>query len=187
MGEKFGREWNLCIHSPAHALKLINANKPGVDAWVRENADVYSHYHIVIEHETGAMEEISEETLSMNANIKSIRFVPLIEGAGNVGRILVGAALVVAAVVLQQYELLPTLASVMLGMGVSMVVGGVIGMLTNTPTTKALGEQGESRVSYFYDGPMNTVGQGDPLALIYGRVLAGSNTIHASQSVEQLM
>jgi len=189
MGEKFGREWELCVRNAAQALRLINANSPGLTNWIRDNADLYTHYHVVYEREDGGMSELSGEELDISLSVKSIRFVPVIEGAGDFGRILIGAVLIVGALWSGGWTLtgMNALGSVAFGMGVSSVVGGVVGLLTKTPNTSGMDMQSEeNKPSYYFNGPTGTSGEGYPISLIYGRVLVGSNNLHASVSVEQI-
>jgi predicted phage tail protein len=63
----------------------------------------------------------------------------------------------------------------MLGMG--LLLGGAAMMLApDVPD----GSAGEGAENYLFGGPVNTVKQGEPIPLVYGRAIVGSKTISAS-------
>lgn len=177
MGEKFGREWELCVNSPLGALKLINVNLSGnqLIRWIRDNLKTYSKYHIVCEYDTGYVEEVSEETLIMERKPAVMRFEPIIEGAsGAASKILVGTALVVAGYLTDNVGVAQ--------LGVALMVGGIVQMLAPQPNNN----NGTQYGSYYFNGAVNTTGQGAPVQLIYGRCRVGSHLISASISIDQL-
>ncbi len=179
MGKQFGREWELFVQSPDEALRVIDANSPGVFSWVRTNMAIYAQYHVIVEYEDGRSEELSDDTYSVARKMTSIRFVPLTQGAGALGRIVVGAILIVGGVIFEQPW--------MINVGASLAIGGVIEMLSPRPSKGSSDKAGDNKTSYFFNGPTNTTGQGVPVQLIYGRVLAGSHAISAAITVDQVI
>lgn len=181
LGKQFGREWEFAIDSPREALKMVDANKPGVFGWIKQNLAKYSRYQVICERRDGTVEELDNDSYPLNqGNLKSVRFVPVIEGASNVFKVVVGIVLVVVGAVFQQ----PWAVKI----GVSLIVGGVIGALSPRPKMDSSGNrEGDSKASYLFDGPANTTAQGSPVQLIYGRILAGSHSISAAVTVDQLM
>ncbi|WP_297478407.1 hypothetical protein [Ferrovum sp.] len=191
MGEKFGREWHLDVASPSEALRLINANKPGVDRWVRDNMQTFNAYRIVCTNCDDHEEAVTEEGFNFQRKVKKMVFIPTIEGAGGVGgigKILVGAALVVASFyVTDGLSALGLTASAgvtsgistaMMGIGASLVLSGAAQLISPYPNylTK----------SYSFNGPVNTTTQGVPVPLIYGRCMVGSQAISAALSADQM-
>jgi predicted phage tail protein len=72
-----------------------------------------------------------------------------------------------------------------LGMlGATMAVGGISQLITPTPQasagTYAAMEAPNARVSFLYNGPANTMEQGGPVPMIYGRMRVGSTLLSAS-------
>lgn len=183
LGKQFGREWELAAKSPREAISLIDANCPGVFNWMRSNAKKYSKYVVVCK--TGdRIEEFSEDQYQhQEGRFDEIRFVPVIEGAGNVARIVVGVIMIVIG-----YSF-PVLAPYLYPMGAALILGGVAGMLAPKPKMNDSSGQGvaDNRSSYYFDGPANTTAQGAPVPLIYGRCMVGSQTISAAVTVDQLM
>ena len=62
-------------------------------------------------------------------------------------------------------------------LGGAMLLGGAAMMLTPDVPDSESAEQAEN---YLFGGPSNTVKQGEPIPLVYGRAIVGSKTISAS-------
>jgi predicted phage tail protein len=77
--------------------------------------------------------------------------------------------------------------SPLLPVGIAMVAGGVMQMLS--PQAKGLGTQDSpnNRPSYSFNGPVNTSVQGNPVPLLYGRMTVGSAVISAGIYSEDQM
>lgn len=179
LGKKFGREWEFDISSPAEALRMVDANEPGVFAWIKANLRQYSRYKVLCKYEnSGKVEALGDEEYQMLGKPIEIRFVPLIEGAGAVGRVVLGIVLVVAGVYFQQPWMVQA--------GVGMIVGGVVQLLVSQPEMGGEQVETKNRTSYYFDGPVNTTQQGVPVQLIYGQALVGSHAISAEVSIDQL-
>lgn len=184
MGAKFGREWELDINSPREALCMIDANKPGVFKWIRENLKKYERYQIICEYDNGVVEALSEDDYKERRVAKVIRFVPLLQGAGQNGGIIqtiLGIVLIVYGAYSGNYQLV--------ALGVGLLIGGVAAMLAPHPKKEEIqkDEQVNGLASYYFDGPANTTGQGSPVQLVYGRILVGSHTISVTATVDQMM
>ena len=178
LGKKFGRKWKLAVESVSEALQLIEANKPGVQAWMRANMAKFDRYHVKIERHDGTKADVSERELGMvSEGLKSITITPVIAGAGAGLRIVIGVVLMVASYWLGPYAF---------AMGASLALGGIVELLSPTPKLSS-GSQRSDNTSYYFDGPVNTVDQGVPVPLIYGRILAGSQVISARVTIDQLM
>lgn len=183
MGKQFGRTWNLAVESPGEALRLIEANRPGLSAWIKANLAKYSRYKVICEYEDGRKEDLDNETYALNRKAKTIRFVPLVEGASGVGRIVAGIILIVVA-----YFFPPAApyAMQLYAAGASMILGGIAQLLAPKPSKADISET-EMKSSHYFDGPVNTTQQGVPVPLIYGTCLVGSHAVSASITIDQLM
>ena len=181
LGKKFGRKWNVAAETVAEALQIIDANKPGLCAWMRMNMAKFDRYHVKIERHDGTHVEVSEQELNMvSEGLKSITITPVMAGAGAALRIVVGVVLMVASI------WAGPAAPYLFSMGASLALGGIIELLSPTPKMSS-GNQRSDNTSYYFDGPVNTVDQGVPVPLIYGRILAGSQVISARVTIDQLM
>lgn len=178
MGKKFGKDWELSVSSPAEALRMIEANRPGVRAWIIQNQAKYNAYRVVCTYEDGREEALDDHTYPLErGGLKQIRFTPVVAGASGVAKIIVGVVIVVANALTIKNPYLFQL-------GATLILGGIVETLSARPRTK--NDQGEDINSYYFDGPANTDQQGSAVPLIYGRVLAGSHPISASISVDEV-
>lgn len=179
MGKKFGEEWNLQVATPAEALRLIEANKPGLRAWLIANAQTYNGYEVICTYVDGREEHLHDETFLLERDqLSEIRFVPVVIGASGVVKAVVGVIMVVAGVYFDQPWLVK--------LGATMILGGVIEALSPRPKTGTNGNDEGRSNSYYFDGPANTEIQGSPVPLIYGRLLVGSHPISASITVDEV-
>lgn len=181
LGDEFGHEWELAASSPKDALRIIDANKPGVMRWIRGHAKKYTHYQVVVEFENGESKALRTEDYLKCDGAVTIRFVPILEGSGKWTQAIIGVVMIVYGAYTGNSE--------MVARGAAMLLGGVISALLTRTSNRRLstGEKHDARVlvSDVFDGPQNTVEQGHPVQLIYGRLLVGSQIVSASVAVNQ--
>lgn len=72
--------------------------------------------------------------------------------------------------------------------GAMMALGGVSQLLSPTPKPSNLGglEAPDQRASFLYNGSVNTVEQGGPVPVVYGRMRVGSTLISGGISIQQI-
>jgi predicted phage tail protein len=167
------------VESVAEAVRFLISNFPHLE---RHMADqhyrVSSGKHILTEHElhypVGSTEVIS--------------ITPVIAGRGAVGRIIVGALLIIGSFFIPGLALFGVaLAPIVLGIGASLVLGGVAELLSPVPRTNLDpgGEKDPKVDSYSFSGIQNNSRSGLPIPAIYGEVVVGSITISAGTTVEE--
>lgn len=166
------------VATTAEAVRFLVANFPQLERHMAQQ-----HYRVSAGQWSVSMDELHDPI-----GQGEIRIIPVIGGAGGpVGRILVGAALVAGAfftggATIGLFGLAPPLAvsSVLLGVGASLVLGGVAQLLTPTPKVPTGPDSEEDpRKSYSFSGVQNTSRQGVPVPVVYGEVLVGSVVISA--------
>lgn len=189
MGDQFGREWEFEISSPRDALKMVDANTNGFVAWMRRTAAKYSQYQVVVEYNDGNTEELSNETFGVNREMKSVRFVPIIEGSGKWTSTIVGIVIMIVAIVYGIFTEDWVTAAKIFQFGAEMAVVGLITALTTKDPVKIQSKSGEGATlsSYGFDSTVNTVEQGVPVPIIYGRNLVGSRVISASVVIGEMV
>ena len=180
LGKRFGREFNLDVQSPAEAVSALRVIVPGFQAYLVEHAK--SAFKVFV----GGSNR-SDEVGAPCSDREVIRIAPTVQGASAVGRIILGVALLAFA---WWNPLGWTAGSAMLtgvtGMGMSMVLGGVVQLLSPQQTyDSAASERPENRPSYNFNGPVNTTAQGHPVPLCYGRMIVGSAVISAGIETRQ--
>ena len=180
LGKRFGREFKLDVQSPAEAVRALRVIVPGFQAYLAEHAK--SAFKIFV----GGSNR-SDEVGAPCSDMEVIRIAPTVQGASAVGRIILGVALLAFA---WWNPLGWTAGGAMLtgvtGMGMSMVLGGVVQLLSPQQTyDSAASERPENRPSYNFNGPVNTTAQGHPVPLCYGRMIVGSAVISAGIETRQ--
>jgi len=178
------RTFRAEVASAAEAVRFLLANFPQVE---RHMAD--QHYRVKL----GAR-ALGAEDLHEPAGAAEIAIVPVIGGAGAVGRIVAGVALVALSFI-------PGIGalgvSLLLGVGSSLALGGVAQLLTPVPQMAGPGaaslgpmakaaDDNDPRKNYSFSGIQNTSRQGVPVPVIYGEVIAGSVVISAGIDVDQV-
>ena len=167
------------VSSAAEAVRFLLANWPELE---RHMAD--QHYRVSL-----GDYDLGEDELHDPAGKQPIKIVPVVTGAGAVGRIIAGAALIVASIFIPGTALIfgTALKGLVLGIGTSLAIGGVAQLLTPTPTL-SLGTDSpnDPRKSYSFSGIQNTSRQGTPVPIVYGEMLVGSVVVSAGIDVDQV-
>lgn len=190
LGKHFGKIHRVTANTVRRAVSIIDCNRPGFVTWMKSNAKKYQKYHIRVERHDGAVYDMSEDEFQManNGCMKSIRITPIYRGSGQkvIGavQVVVGVVLMVVSVVASTVTGGASLA--MFSAGFAMAFGGVAALLSKQPSNKL--SSVDNKDSYYFDGPQNTVSQGNPVSLIYGKeILVGSQIVSVKMSVDQLM
>ena len=160
------------VATAAEAVRFLVTNWPDLE---RHMAD--QHYRVSV----GAY-DLDLEELHDPAGQQEIKIVPVMAGAGAVGRILIGIALVAASFIPGVGALA---VSLMFGVGASLVLGGVAELLTPTPGAN-LDDKDPKIESYSFSGIQNSSRPGLPIPVIYGETVVGSITVSAGVSIEAI-
>jgi predicted phage tail protein len=167
------------VSSAAEAVRFLLANWPELERHMANQ-----HYRVSL-----GDYDLVEDELHDPAGTQPIKIVPVVTGAGAVGRIIAGAALIVASIFIPGTALIfgTALKGLVLGIGTSLALGGVAQLLTPTPTL-SLGTDSpnDPRKSYSFSGIQNTSRQGTPVPIVYGEMLVGSVVVSAGIDVDQV-
>jgi predicted phage tail protein len=162
------------IASAAEAIRFLVANYPEIE---RHMAD--QHYRVSLADRDLALDEIDEP-----CGRQVIKIVPVIQGAGAVGRILAGVALIAASFIPGVGALG---VSLLFGVGASLALGGVAQLLTPVPVIpQGSNSPNDPRKNYSFSSIQNTSRQGTPVPIIYGEMIVGSVVISAGVEIEQV-
>jgi predicted phage tail protein len=169
------------VATAAEAVRFLVANWPELEAHMNDQ-----HYRVSI-----GTYDIDLEELHHPAGAAPISFVPVVAGAGAVGRILIGVALIAAAfftggatIGLLGLAAPVAVSTVLAGVGITLILGGVAQLLT--PTPKISKDEGDPRKSFSFSGIQNTNRAGVPVPVVYGETLVGSVVISAGIDIVQV-
>lgn len=187
LGRRFGRVHHYAVSSVGEALRALMANFADFEqAFVADGA-LYRVWA------GGSRLNEADEVCLPTGSREIIRIAPVLAGAkkGGLGSILLGVALIAAAVFLPVSITgiglfgATTVGGLMGSTGLSLVLGGVAQMLAPQPKTDA-GSQDPNSPSYVFNGAVNTTAQGQPVAVGYGRLIVGSAVISAGLSTTDI-
>jgi predicted phage tail protein len=192
--------------TPAQAIKALCVNFPGLDKWLLDSEQDGVAYRVSI-----GKEKITEDDLSPLVMPWSERQVfsitPVIAGAGRTGAMIgIGLALVVGAIVLgpavggflglglglagSGAGIIGGVAAGLIGgLGASLVLGGIAQLISpqQTYSSAERGKEAARFESFTFSGITNTVQQGLPVPIVYGRAYIGSAVISSGLDVDQLV
>lgn len=195
LGQKFGREYQLDVSTPAEGLRALILQIPGLRQFLMESAENGIAYRVVT-YDPGGLDE--DELCLPFSKVFTVAPVPV--GAGGVGKIVAGIALVAVSILFAPAGLLAssffTLGSAVVapigGLGVALLFSGVADLLTPTPkvpnvtsggsTSPAGGIQkstsvAENQSSFTFDKNNANSQQGDCVPILYGERIIASLSI----------
>ena len=174
------RSFKAVVSTPAEAVRFLLANFPELRALMREGQYMVSVGRNPLE--LGTNPELLHYP---SASFETIRIVPVVAGAGAVGRIILGVALVALSFIPGFAAWAgPTAYALITGVGASLAIGGIAQLLT--PTPKLGTSENDPRRSYSFSGIQNVSRQGVPVPVIYGEVFTGSVIISAGINTEEV-
>jgi predicted phage tail protein len=163
------------VATAAEAVRFLVANWPELE---RHMAD--QHYRVSVGTYDLKLEELHDP-----AGQQEIKIVPVMAGAGATGRIIAGIALVAIGLFVPGIGALGV--QILVGVGASLVLGGVAQLLTPTPRVPTGPDtQNDPRKSYSFSGIQNTSRQGVPVPIVFGETIVGSVVISAGIDTVQV-
>lgn len=184
LGARYGRVHHLAVNSPAEAVRALLANfKSLKEHFIGAERRGFG-YRVIVDRR-----DVAEKDLALRTR-KPSRFIimPVLLGTkkGGLVNIILGVALIAASFFIPGGWAIGGMAiSTMVGsLGASLLLGGLSQMFFAQKTAVPKSEQADSKPSYAFSGPVNTVAQGYPVPIGYGEFIIGSAVISAGQSIE---
>lgn len=167
LGKAFGRHHKFLVRTPREVIKALCMQIPGFKTALKESESkgmtfaVFNGNHNIHEND------------QFSFKCKSVlRIIPLYIGSKRAGLLqtIIGIVLIVVGVFTGGSTT---------GLGVSMLLGGVIQMLSPQPQSLKMKEDTDNSSSYAFGGPVNTTAQGNPIGVLYGEREVGGAIISA--------
>lgn len=173
LGNEFGEKWRLSLSnpSPAEAFRAIDANTGGRFRRYLRKGGENQFYRVCLRREDN---DLGEEELQRPSGKGDIFLLPVIKGQQS------GAAKIIAGIAIIASIFIPG-AQVFLGKaltyavasaGASLVIGGVVQLLTPLPHFDQNSSADDGLRSNVFQGNASAIAQGAGVPLIYGRALA---------------
>lgn len=168
LAARFGRVHRLAVKTCREALLALKEMLPGFESHILKHN--LPGYHVFGGQRKAANCRSVETLDGPLGRGEPVCIVPAVAGSKKSGtlQVIVGIALIV----IDQYLHTGYLTQV----GIAMVLGGAIQMLT--PTPKANEDASDARLaSYAFDGPVNSTQQGLPVPVVFGEFICGSAVV----------
>jgi predicted phage tail protein len=178
LGKRYGRTHRvqLSTKTPSEAIRWLTVNFPGAKQYFAQ-AHTKGITFAIFRGRGAARENIGLEQLSEPAG-DCITIAPVTMGAkAGVLQTVIGIILIAADVIFFHTGYLTTL-------GVSLVAGGIVQMLSPQTKVNKNADSSGNQASYVFSGPVNTTAQGNPVPVLYGRMIVGSAVISAGMEAD---
>ncbi|AGQ28809.1 hypothetical protein M495_18880 [Serratia liquefaciens ATCC 27592] len=177
LGVTFGRVHRLVIDTPREAIKALSITIPGFERFLQTAKGRGLTFAVFNGKKNIGFDEIKFTGRG------DIRIAPVIIGSKKAGvfQTILGAVLVAAGAVMTIMSggtATPFAAGLMMS-GASMMIGGVIQMLSPMQGGLASRQDPDNKPSYAFGGPVNTIAQGNPVPIGYGKRRVGGAIISA--------
>nr|WP_276584029.1 tail assembly protein [Pseudomonas sp. RIT-PI-AD] len=183
LGSKFGREFRLAVSSPAEAIRALCTLLPDFERFLATSRARGLQYAVF-----NGKRNLSAKELTFQGACETIRIAPVLMGSKRAGafQTIVGIVLIVVGAVISVYGY-ESVGEVFIRAGFAMTMGGVVQMLSPQAGGLNARESEENAPSYAFGGPVNTIAQGHPVGLLYGRRRIGGAIISAGIHAEEQM
>ncbi|WP_338804510.1 tail assembly protein [Xenorhabdus griffiniae] len=186
LGKTFGKVHKRCVLTTREAIKALCVTLPGFEQFLNSSKQRGLTYAVF-----RGKRNLSEDDLELSQGTEEIRIMPVVIGSKRSGvlQTIFGAVLVAVGAIgaftpWGQALGGATWGSYAMQAGGAMMAGGVIQMLSPQPGGLAMKDQGENKPSYAFGSPTNTVSQGYPVPIGYGKRRIGGAIISAGIYVE---
>jgi predicted phage tail protein len=167
------------VATAAEAVRFLVTNWPALEGHMAKQ-----YYRVHTAGEDLTLDDVH------NPVGREIQIVPVMAGAGALGRILLGIALIGlafaggAGVFGAAFAKNLGLFAAIKGLGASLVLGGIAQVLTPTPKTST--DEGDPKKSFSFSGIQNTTRAGVPVPVVYGEMLVGGIVVSAGADIVQV-
>ena len=185
-------EFEAVAHTSAEAIRFLVCNFPDVEAYMSDK-----YYKVLVKD--GA---ITKDGLHDPIGGSEINIVPVISGAGgnNFNQILLGGLLIGASFLFPGAGLfgvksifgaeavvggtLTKIGTAVSGIGAALVLNGVYNMIFPQPIPEE--QEDDPRISFAFNGIVNTTRAGTSHPIVYGEIVTGSVVISAGIDTNQV-
>jgi len=177
------KELDAVINSTADAIRFLISNFEGLEAHMSQR-----YYKVLVDDY-----EIGEEDIQNPIGQSDISIVPVISGAGGVGRALAGIALIGLALAMPgggfaafKAGTQTFFAGMVMNVGVGLTLMGVSELLFPLPKPPDFSNEEDPRISFNFSGVQNTSRAGTSHPIVYGEIVTGSVVISAGIDTNQV-
>ncbi|MBC3213873.1 tail assembly protein [Serratia fonticola] len=168
----------MCVQTPGEAVKALCVVLPGFEKFMITSKARGLTFAVFSGKRNIGRDELDFEGAG------EIRIIPVIIGSKKAGlfQTILGAALVVVGAIGMTWGQAfggGIWGSYAMQIGGAMMLGGVVQMLSPMQGGLARRESPDNKPSYAFGGPVNTIAQGNPVPILYGKRRIGGAIISA--------
>ena len=181
------KEFDVKVNSVAQAVSFLVHNFPETETYMNPQ-----YYMVQVGNDF-----IDKDEIHYPIGKQEINFIPVIAGRGNIGKIILGGALIAMSFGVGGLFATPLSfsaggfaaaglgAKAAFGIGAGLLLSGVSGMLFPIPDQQQFASEEDPRISFSFGGVQNTSRAGTPVPIVYGEILTGSVVISAAVDTNQ--
>jgi predicted phage tail protein len=185
LGRRFGRQYSFVADSPREVMSALCNQLEGFKQYMSTAHENGVGFRLVNDDPYG----MDYDNVMMGCN--RLIIAPIVSGAGTVGRILIGVALVGLAFVpfggafagFAAAKGFALGSGLLFSSGLSLILTGVASLLT--PAVQTPSSDTQRKDSFLFDRAAELTTQGNPVPILYGRFLAASPLIISSAITTQ--
>lgn len=191
--------------TPAQAMRALLVNFPELQQWLLDSEKNGVAYRVTVGRQKIHNDDVSGLFAPWSER-EVFSIAPVMMGAGgSTTQILLGAVFIGASFFFPGAGLfgvtsfsgataattgiagsLTTIGTAFSAIGASLVLGGIANIISPVPKPPGIGEAPTQLESNSFSGVLNTVRQGVPVPIAYGRVFVGSAVVSAGLDVDQV-
>ncbi|WP_020201860.1 tail assembly protein [Cupriavidus sp. WS] len=174
LGARFGRVFRFMVATPAEAIRALCVQLPGFREELTSSGARGITYAVF-----AGRRNLKADEIELPPGRDDIRIAPVLQGSKRAGlfQTILGAALIVVGALISVYG--GGLGAPLMKLGAALALGGVVQMLSPQQRGLSAKDGPDNGASYNFNGPVNTTAQGNPVPLLYGRMIVGSAVISA--------
>lgn len=179
------KEIQAYVDNVREAVSFLICNWPKLESEIVQNS-----YHVLLDED-----DIGEEELLYPIGDASISFIPVVEGSGRFGKILLGAALIGASFLpfgtsaglgvafSKGFAKVGFLQKGLFGLGAALTLSGISDLLFPVPEIPEAEQTPESSA---FTSPLNVSMPGIAIPLVYGTAICGSIVVNTSVEIGEV-
>ena len=186
------KEFEVQVNTLQKAISFLVNNFPEVEKYMNTK-----HYQVKVGNY-----EIDKTELNYPIGQEDIHIVPVIAGAGGVGKTILGVGLVglafatggvtgaaffKGAAVEGSFAAAGFMTKAAVSIGGALALQGVSEMLFPLPKPKEFMSEQDPKLSFNFSGTQNTSRAGTPVPIVYGEIITGSVVISGSVDTHQVV
>ena len=201
LGEEVGEHWDLEVSTIAEAMRAIEVNSKKLRKWLLDNINEFDYQilvnkkNLLTQNLTGDISENqilnSELYLDLKEQVDSVDIVPVLKGSFFL--FAAGALFLAGGVALAATTTYVFLGMTLAVIGIGLIAAGTSSLLSKPPPSipftaqqvNPIAGDGESGgpVSYLFNGPVNTAGEGGPVPIGYGELTVGGHSVFSNYDI----